>query len=105
MKLTYLEQPDKLLTPDYEVLELHLAFLAEHEKHMIQLIELFELEQKPLTQRVFNAVTDFSSALKGGVTNVTFRSKTDSLLSNGFSNQETAKAIEHFMEAFRLGSL
>ena len=69
---------------------------------MIQLIEFFELERKAVAHRVFNAVTDISSPLKGGITNVSFHSKTDSLLSNGFSNQGTAKAIKHFMEAFRL---
>ena len=78
----------------YRKIEVEVTFIAEHGKRIIDLIYIFQTENKPTAHMVYNKLMAFRSEIIDGQTSVFFRTQTENLVSSSsVSNQILANWI------------
>ena len=84
------------------MLKSELMFVSEHGAIIINLIEFFEIRDRPTAHLVFNKLLSFKNEIVEGRTNVFFKTGTESMICNpGLSNIRLATWLENFQDSYR----
>ena len=95
----------KIMTNSYE-LKLELAFINYYGQNILNIIEAFETNTKPIGHQVFNFLSNFKSLLEFGKSQVTFPREIEDIIEDAnLRNVEPANCITKYVDAFQAASV